>query len=72
MLGEPPTLLRGGCRGDAPYPGRKCLYRDAELPDSQKEVIQRRKVMRDLRKKRSALLRKLEDARRDPTLEAGD
>jgi len=38
-------------------------YRDAEVPDSQKEVIHRRKVMRAARstKKRSALLRKLEE-----------
>jgi len=37
-------------------------YRDAEVPDSQKEVIHRRKVMRAARstKKRAALLRKLE------------
>jgi hypothetical protein len=38
-------------------------YRDAEVPDSQKEVIHRRKVMRAARstKKRAALLRKLEE-----------
>lgn len=38
-------------------------YRDAEVPDSQKEVIHRRKVMRAARstKKRTALLRKLEE-----------
>jgi hypothetical protein len=38
-------------------------YRDAEVPDSQKEVIHRRKVMRAARstKKRLALLRKLEE-----------
>ena len=38
-------------------------YRDAEVPESQKEVIQRRKVMRAARstKKRSVLLRKLEE-----------
>jgi hypothetical protein len=37
-------------------------YRDAEVPDSQKEVIHRRKVMRAARstKKRAGLLRKLE------------
>jgi hypothetical protein len=37
-------------------------YRDAEVPNSQKEVIQRRKVMRAARstKKRAGLLRKLE------------
>ena len=37
-------------------------YRDAQVPDSQKEVIQRRKVMRAARstKKRAGLLRKLE------------
>jgi hypothetical protein len=37
-------------------------YRDAEVPNSQKEVIQRRKVMRAARstKKRPGLLRKLE------------
>jgi hypothetical protein len=38
-------------------------YRDAEVPDSQKQVIQRRKVMRAARSttKRAGLLRKLED-----------
>ena len=38
-------------------------YRDAEVPDSQKEVIHRRKVMRTARstKKRAGLLRKLEE-----------
>jgi hypothetical protein len=38
-------------------------YREAEVPDSQKEVIHRRKVMRAARstKKRAALLRKLEE-----------
>jgi hypothetical protein len=38
-------------------------YRDAQVPDSQKEVIHRRKVMRAARstKKRAALLRKLEE-----------
>lgn len=38
-------------------------YRAAEIPDSQKEVIQRRKVMRAARstKKRAGLLRKLEE-----------
>lgn len=38
-------------------------YRDAEAPNSQKEVIHRRKVMRAARstKKRAALLRKLEE-----------
>lgn len=38
-------------------------YRDAEIPDSQKEVIHRRKVMRAARstKKRAGLLRKLEE-----------
>lgn len=38
-------------------------YRDAEVPDSQKEVIRRRKVMRAARstKQRSELLRKLEE-----------
>jgi hypothetical protein len=37
-------------------------YRDAEVPDSQKEIIHRRKVMRAARstKKRAGLLRKLE------------
>jgi hypothetical protein len=37
-------------------------YRDAEVPDSQKEVIRRRKVMRAARskKKRAGLLRELE------------
>jgi hypothetical protein len=37
-------------------------YRDADVPNSQKEVIRRRKVMRAARstKKRGALLRKLE------------
>ena len=37
-------------------------YRDANIPDSQKEVIHRRKVMRAARstKKRAGLLRKLE------------
>lgn len=38
-------------------------YRDAKIPDSQKEVIHRRKVMRAARstKKRKALLRTLEE-----------
>ena len=38
-------------------------YRDAEVPDSQKEVIYRRKVMRAARSttKRAGLLRKLEE-----------
>ena len=38
-------------------------YRDAEIPDGQKEVIQRRKVMRAARSttKRAGLLRKLEE-----------
>jgi len=38
-------------------------YRDADIPDSQKEVIQRRKVMRAARSttKRAGLLRKLEE-----------
>jgi len=38
-------------------------YRDAEVPDSQKEVIHRRQVMRAARstKKRAALLRSLEE-----------
>jgi hypothetical protein len=38
-------------------------YRDAEVPNSQKEVIHRRKVMRAARstKKRAGLLRKLEE-----------
>jgi hypothetical protein len=38
-------------------------YHDAEIPNSQKEVIQRRKVMRAARstKKRAPLLRKLEE-----------
>jgi hypothetical protein len=38
-------------------------YRDAEIPDSQKEVIHRRKVMRAARSttKRAGLLRKLEE-----------
>ena len=38
-------------------------YRDAEVPDSQKEVIHRRKVMRAARSttKRSGLLRQLEE-----------
>lgn len=38
-------------------------YRDAEVPNSQKEVIHRRKVMRAARstKKRAELLRKLEE-----------
>jgi hypothetical protein len=38
-------------------------YRDAEVPDAQKEVLHRRKVMRAARstKKRAALLRKLEE-----------
>jgi hypothetical protein len=38
-------------------------YRDAEVPDGQKEVIHRRKVMRAARstKKRPVLLRKLEE-----------
>ena len=38
-------------------------YRDAQVPDSQKEVIHRRKVMRAARstKKRAELLRKLEE-----------
>jgi hypothetical protein len=38
-------------------------YRDAEVPDTQKEVIHRRKVMRAARSttKRAALLRKLEE-----------
>jgi hypothetical protein len=37
-------------------------YRDAEVPDSQKEIIHRRRVMRAARstKKRAGLLRKLE------------
>jgi hypothetical protein len=38
-------------------------YRDAEMPDSQREVIHRRQVMRAARstKKRATLLRKLEE-----------